>query len=118
MVGAGRHQDGPIFRRSTAGKRWGTSAHAAVDQSDLEAALRDGRGGAGGVFSARTARRISDRGGEQGVALPEAMQQSQHRAGQQAASYYNEAERAQGQGGKAGALAGSTAFFEVRPGLR
>jgi hypothetical protein len=48
------------------GSRGGKDAHAAVDQSDRKAAVRQGRAGAGGAFRARTARRICDRGGAAG----------------------------------------------------
>jgi len=103
MAGTGRHHEGADLPGDRLlGGGGGKGADAAVDQSDRQAALRDGRGGAWGIFRARTARRISDRGGASGGSLPEVMQQSQHRSVEQAANYYNEAERSQGRAARLG----------------
>src|SRR5580704_202602 len=70
MAGAGRHQEGANLPGDRPlGGGGGEGAHATVDQSDRQAALRYGRAGAGGVFRARTACRISD-GGRSAWLLP------------------------------------------------
>jgi integrase len=74
----------------------GKGAHAAVDQSDRQAALRLA-GLEPEAFSVHGLRAgFLTEAARQGVSLPEAMQQSQHRSVQQAASYYNDADRTKG----------------------
>src|SRR5277367_5188925 len=97
MAGAGRHQEGANLPGDRPlGGGGGEGAHATVDQSDRQAALRYGRAGAGGVFRARTACRISD-----GVRSAWRLPARSHAAvpasvGPKAASYYNEADRTKG----------------------
>jgi hypothetical protein len=87
----------PIFRAIDRWEAVEEGAHAAVDQSDREAAQPHGRARGREVFSVHGLRAgYLTEAARQGIGLPEAMQQSQHRLVQQAASYYNEAERVQG----------------------
>jgi hypothetical protein len=104
MAGAGRHQEGPIFR---AIDRWEAVEEKALTPQSINLIVKRRCAMAGlepEAFSAHGLRAgYLPEAARQGIALPEAMQQSQHRSVQQAASYYNEAERAQGRAGKAGA---------------
>ena len=79
MAGAGRHQEGPIFRVID---RWEAVEEEALTPQSInliEAALRRGGVGPGGGFGAWFAGRVSGRGGA--ATDGAAMQQSQHRFG-------------------------------------
>jgi len=64
MAGARRHRQGAdLPRHRPLGGAGGAGADPAVDQPDRQAALRDGRVGAEGVFRPRLKIRVSDGGG-------------------------------------------------------
>jgi hypothetical protein len=99
MAGAGRHQEGPIFR---AIDRWEAVEEKALTPQSInliEAALRRGGVGPGGVFGAWFAGRYRAEAAKQRMGLR--CSSPSIASVQGATSYYNEAERAQG--GKVGA---------------